>query len=154
MDVLIIYGSTGGNTELVVDQVSGFLCESGLSVVCRKVERFKFESLVDEIKQAKVLILASPTYGHGQLQEDIIPFVQRLDGMEFPDLHYTVIGLGDPKYDSHYHIESAVILESIMESLKAKKLLYPLRISRSPVLQIDNLIPKWSQKFSEEFLKI
>lgn len=147
--VLIIYGTTGGNTELTVEQVALILEEKNVEVEVRKVERYAFDILFEEMKSVDMVILASPTYGHGQLQEHMIPFLRKLADVTLEGKPYCVIGLGDPKYDSHYHIESSSILEKAMNKCKAKKVHYALRISRSPVLQIDNLIPKWTEKLSE-----
>jgi len=148
--VLIIYGSTGGNTEFTVERVAQLLEESGQHVHIRRVERYSYEDLLDEIQKADFLVLASPTYGHGQLQEDMIPFVNQLKGEDLDGKPYVVIGLGDPKYDDHYHIESTFILEELLDSCGAKKMHYALRISRSPMLQVNNLIPKWAEKLNQK----
>lgn len=147
--VLIVYGSTGGNTEMVVEQVACILEEVGHCLELKRVERFDHANLIDEMKCADFVILASPTYGHGQLEPHMMPFLETLKDTDLKGVKYAVIGLGDPKYDSHYHIESTRILEEVMDSCGADRVHYALRISRSPVLQIDNLIPKWSEKFLE-----
>ena len=147
--VLIIYGTTGGNTELTVEEVVDLLKEKKIDAKMMKVEKFAFDSLWEEMGVAGVVILASPTYGHGQLQEHMIPFFLKLSEMKLEGKPYAVIGLGEPKYDSHYHIESSTILEKAMNACKAKKIHYALKISRSPVLQMENLIPKWTEKLAE-----
>lgn len=151
--VLIIYGSTGGNTEFTVERAADLLEESGHDVVIMRVERYTYADLMDAIRKADFLVLASPTYGHGQLQEDMIPFVKQLKDEDLTGQPYAVIGLGDPKYDDHYHIESTFILEELLDSCGAKKMHYALRISRSPMLQVNNLIPKWAEKFAEKIEK-
>ena len=147
--VLIIYGTTGGNTELTVEEVADLLKAKKIEAKIMKVEKYTFDSLWEEMRVAEFLVLASPTYGHGQLQEHMIPFLQKLSMMKLEGKPYAVIGLGDPKYDNHYHIESSTILEQALNKCGAKKIHYALRISRSPLLQVDNLILKWTEKFIE-----
>lgn len=148
-EILIIYGTTGGNTELVVDQVASILGENGFCTRLMRADRVSIEEIMEAVKVSQIIVLASPTYGHGQLQEHMVPVVDALKGTALTGKKYAVIGLGDPKYDDHYHIESTFILESVMETTGATRMHYALRISRSPLLQVDNLIPKWTEKFME-----
>lgn len=148
--ILIIYGSTGGNTEFTVERVAQLLEEKSHDVDLRRVERYQYADLMKVVNKADFLVLASPTYGHGQLQEDMIPFVRKLRNEDLKGKLYAVIGLGDPKYDDHYHIESTFILEELLNGCGATKMHYALRISRSPMLQVNNLIPKWADKMAEK----
>lgn len=147
MKILIIYGSVGGNTELAADQAALCLKLKGHSV---KIQRAELSRPAD-LKMCDALIFASPTYGHGILQSDMAKFTGQLTPACLKNKPCAVIGLGDPKYDAYYHIESADILELAVKNLGGKLIVPPLRISRSPVLFLDNLISKWAGMFSSAF---
>ncbi len=145
--LFIIYGSTGGNTEIVVDHAAQFFRAQGQLVTIKRAEQSEPEDLL----KADGVILASPTYGHGTLQPDMAIFTEKLKGLRLKHKPCAVIGLGDPKYEPHYHVESANTLEKLIEALGGDLVLPALRISRSPVLFLDNLIPQWTKEFLETY---
>ncbi len=138
--VLMVYGSTGGNTEMAVDHIAGLLRERSHSVHLQRAEL----TVPDDLHSADVVVLASPTYGHGTLQPDMALLVDELRHLDLGGKPCAVIGLGDPKYEPQYHIESANTLEKLVQSMNGRLLLPSLRISRSPVLFLDTLIPHWA----------
>lgn len=142
--ILIIYGSTGGNTEMVAEKVAIVLAEKGNKVIKKRVEK----SSPHEMSKFDLSILASPTYGHGILQEDFIPFYKALQQTPLKNHRCAVIGLGDPKYDAQYHIESATILEDVIKKNEGQLILHALKISRSPVPHLDTKIKKWTEELN------
>ncbi len=109
----IVYGSGGGNTELVVNAIKDYLEGAGGSVVVHKAKVSNFDSL----GESKLYVLASPTYGHGQLEKYMGRFISSYKkcSFEIKDKKFAVIGLGDKKYDSDYFMESAKILEGFVD---------------------------------------
>jgi len=105
--VLFIYGSTGGNTEMVVENVADILRAKKYKV---EVKRAELSNAKDLLK-CDVCILASPTYGHGLLEMYMGKFVKGMKEIDLKGKPCAVIGLGDPKYEAQYHIESAPVLE-------------------------------------------
>ena len=140
--VLFVYGSTGGNTEMVVENVSELLKAKKHKVVIQRAET----SDVKEILKYDVCVLASPTYGHGLLEGHMAKFVKGLKEVDLKGKPCAVIGLGDPKYEAQYHIESAPILEKRLTDAGGKILLPALRISRTPVMHLKGIIPNWANQ--------
>jgi len=140
--VLFIYGSTGGNTEMVVEKVAELLEAKKHKVVLQRAEM----SQPKDVLGCDVLILASPTYGHGLLQEYMRKFIKGLKEIDLKGKPCAVIGLGDPKYEAQYHIESATTLEKVLTDHGGKILLPALRISRTPVMHLKGLIPNWTKQ--------
>jgi len=142
-----IYGTTGGNTELVVDEVVDVLKQKGIRVTAARAE----QSCPEDCAKADVLLLASSTYGHGLLQEYMEVFVGqvRKAGLALGGKPYAVIGLGDPKYDPEHHIEAAPVLEKFLNDRGGKKLIPSLKISRSPVPHLDLRIKEWAGSLAE-----
>ncbi len=150
--IKIIYGSAGGNTEMVCEKVAGILSAHG-----HKVEMLKAK-LTDPMKLVKggehgdfdLLILASPTYGHGQLEQYFDKFLQGLAAVELKDRNCAIIGLGDPKYDSDYHIESAKFIMDFLKKKGAKILHMPLRVSKCPLPLLIGHVDKWAEKINDQ----
>jgi len=148
-NILILFGSTGGNTKIVVDKVSNVLISQGHQVTVKRIEKasakdpFNFD----------LTILASPTYGHGVLQKDVKVFREKMLEESYINISFAVIGLGDYKYDADYHLESANILEETITDLKGILAHDALRVSKSPLKTLTSIIPKWAQTLSDTLKK-
>lgn len=140
--ILAIYGSTGGNTELVVEQVQKILEEGSHSVETKRVEK----ASKDDIKDHDLYILASPTYGHGVLQFEFQPFADTLTEKEMSGKKFAVIGLGDQRYEKEYLLESAKTLETLVKENGGELIVPPLRILNNPVQHLDTLIKTWAEQ--------
>lgn len=134
MKTLIVYGSCGGNTKLVCDEVAAILgdCEV-LPAKVASVERL-------EKRDFDLLILASPTYGHGLLEDYMAAFVAKAGKVDLSGVKAVAIGLGDKKYDSDYHMEAADILTRFLRERGAEVVRHPLEINRSPLPYLENLV--------------
>ncbi|MDP4008677.1 MAG: flavodoxin domain-containing protein [Candidatus Peregrinibacteria bacterium] len=152
--VSIIYGSTGGNTEMVAEAVQCALEDGGCKVGLMRVERYSIEELFSAIENSDLFIIAAPTYGHGEMQEDLKPFLHELKSYDLKGKKCAVIGLGEAKYDAHYHIAAVPIIEEIIKDANGEFIFRPLRISGSPVANLDRLIPLWTKGLIEEISKI
>lgn len=142
--VLIIFGSTGGNTELVTDDVASVLNEKGHKVTVERAEKFDPK----KIKTFKMIIFAGSTYGQGLLQGHMKAFLKKND-FDLKDKKCAVIGLGDNKYNTEYVIESANILKKEIEERNGKLIIEPLRINKTPVPHLNKKIKKWAEKLSK-----
>ncbi|QQS59183.1 flavodoxin family protein [Candidatus Peregrinibacteria bacterium] len=144
--VRIIYGTTSGNTELVCEMVQKVLEERCLSVAIERVEK----SQPEDIFLADCTILASSTYGHGILQDHFIPYAKKLEVLDFSNHLFAVIGLGDPKYDRQYNIESANILEHLVQNRDGTLLQHALRVNEMPLRHLEDTVRKWAEHLAEE----
>ena len=60
-----------------------------------------------------------------------------------------VIGLGDPKYDVDYNIEAAQILSDWFEAHGANQIIEPLKVNKSPLPQLNELVETWAKELGE-----
>lgn len=144
--VKIVYGSVGGNTELVCERVAEVLQIKGHAVEILKAQ------LTDpaNLGEWDLLVLACPTYGIGELEDYFEIFMEKLKEVELNGRKCAIIGLGDPKYDLDYHLESAKIIMDFLKKKEAKILHIPLRISRAPLPLIkDGFVDRWAEKIAE-----
>ncbi len=140
--ILFIFGSTGGNTEMVVEFVADLLRQKKYEV---QIKRAEMSGSKDMLK-ADVVVLGSPTYGHGLLEDHMAKFARAMKDIDLKGKPCAVIGLGDPKYEAQYHIEAAPDLEKAIQGSNGKLILPSLRISGAPVMHLKGLIPHWTKQ--------
>lgn len=143
--IKIIYGTCGGNTELVCEKVAEVLS------IKHNVELKKAKiTNSNEIGDYDLLILASPTYGHGQLETYFDKFLKKLEKENLNGKKCAVIGLGNLKYDADYHLESAKIITNFLNRKEANIISKPLLVSKCPIPFLDKHVKSWA----EELLRI
>lgn len=91
----IVYASMTGNTEEIADVVAEKLESLGLDVdidECTTVDASDFQ-------EADIAIVASYTYGDGELPDEIVDFYDDLQDLDLTGKLFGVIGSGDTFYD-------------------------------------------------------
>ncbi|MDD2913509.1 MAG: flavodoxin family protein [Candidatus Paceibacterota bacterium] len=141
--IKIVYGTCGGNTELVCLKVAEILSKKH-DVELKKAKLIEPE----KIGQYDLLILASPTYGHGQLEEYFRIFLKKLTGENLKGKNTAAIGLGDLKYDNDYHLESGKIIMDFFKKKETNIICSPLLVSKSPLPFLDKHVSDWAEKLS------
>lgn len=93
--VKIVYASMTGNTEEIADIVANKFTELGHDVEvdeCTTVDAADFED-------ADVAIVATYTYGDGDLPDEIVDFYEDLADVDLSGKIFGVVGSGDTFYD-------------------------------------------------------
>jgi len=88
MEITMIYGSDGGNTEDIATQIADKLDATVKSIDVSK-------ATADDFTQAQNLILGTSTWGEGDLQSDWEDFIDELDSIDFSGKKVALFGLGD-----------------------------------------------------------
>ncbi|EPT8104457.1 TPA: flavodoxin [Streptococcus pyogenes] len=91
----IVYASMTGNTEEIADIVANKLQELGHDVdidECTTVDASEFEN-------ADIAVVATYTYGDGDLPDEIVDFYEDLQDLDLEGKIYGVVGSGDTFYD-------------------------------------------------------
>ena len=96
-----------------------------------------------------LLILACPTYGHGELEQYFGKFLGQMASEDLSGKSCSVIGLGDAKYDRDYHLESIKIISDFLNKKHAKLIGMPLRISKCPLPLMNGHVDRWAMKIDE-----
>ena len=143
--VLLIFASCGGNTELASEKVAEVLTSKGHEVTVQRAEC----SEADDLNSFPAVILASPTYGEGLLEPDMLTFLNQARGhVSLANKKCASMGLGDAKYFPYYMAESAVILEDVIREFGGEPLIPALQINKSPVPQLEGSITQWAEKLA------
>lgn len=142
--VVIIYGTSGGNTEIVCQKIADVLRSRKMEVELRRVEQCSAQ----DVLTGDLCILAAPTYEHGIIQYHFLPFLKELRKIDLRKHKMAVVGLGDPSYDMHYHIESANTLTDAITDANGALVGRPLRVSGLPFGQLETRVAKWAEELA------
>jgi flavodoxin I len=150
----IIFSSIGGNTLLVVQKIAQILEKnSEQNPVPVEVNMYRVDNCDPAvINNCDCVILASPTYGQGTLEEHFPSFLKKI-ASEVEGKKFAVVGLGDNRYYPEYLTESGGILEEFVKNNNGQLLVPALRIGMPPIKFIDKLVPKWVEKLVVEMGK-
>jgi flavodoxin len=143
LQVHIIYASTGGNTEHVMEQVAKYWQAQGVTVNLHRAEQTPVSVVTDN----KYFLLATSTWDHGTLN----PFYNKLlSEIKKTDLNGKVasfIGLGDRRYEKHYFCNGMKIIKETWEQQQGTSIGVALTIGREPFEDlIDKMIEKWANE--------
>ena len=144
--ILIVYSSVGGNTELTVTKVKEVLSNFGISVDTARCVTVS----PSDLEKYSLVVLASPTYYHGLLEDHFSLFIAKLQQTPeiITDKKFSIIGLGDKKYDLDYTTEAASILEQFIKENNGVLAHPSLRINGYP-LSKESTIIKWAERLAK-----
>ena len=141
--ILLVYGSTTGNTESVATLIDEILKEKGLDVTMKDV----IDANVSELSGYDAVLLGSSTWGdeEKELQEDFVFFYEDMDGIELDNQKIGIFGCGESSYE---HFCGAVdLLEERVEEKGGKLLNESLRIDGDPGDVLDE-ISDWATEIA------
>lgn len=141
-NILIIYGSTTGNTEIAAEQISNHL--SALSPKMQDVT----DTSPEELTEYDVIIAGSSTWDDGLLQTDFRDFVENLK-IDLTGKKIAAFGLGDTNYPEF--CKSAGILQDTFAKLGCQAIVEPLKIDGFPDEQEnEQKIEQWCAQIKNQ----
>jgi flavodoxin I len=140
--ILIVYGSTTGNTEMVAEQIMDSLKNHEVSL------QDAADTSPEDLTKYDVLVLGSSTWDDGLLQQDFRDFVEGLE-IDLTDKKLAIFGLGDSNYPDF--CEAADILEKIFTKLGGETIVATLKIDGFPdEEENEQKIEAWCQALSQK----
>ena len=149
--VHIIYASTSGHTEFVVDHVMEVVLQS-LPKDHHDVEIEKQRAelaTADDMLRGDVLILATSSWNTGGPEGQMNPHMHgllrdRAAGLDLQKKNVAVIGLGDDRY--HFLCRAADLMIEYIETHNGTLIRPELRIVNEPYGQ-EKTVEEWTQQF-------
>ncbi len=138
----IIYASTSGHTEYVIDVLQGELQTAGISLTRQIAEK----ATAEDFAKGDVLLLACGTWNTGSIEGQLNPHMHELLKVRVKDLDLkkkqcTFIALGDERY--HYTARAGEHLRAFIETHGGVISHDPLTIVNAPYEQ-EAKIAKWA----------
>lgn len=99
MNIKLVYASLTGNTEMLSDLIiEKFEEQKGI-----EIEKLFIEDMVDYdiLDDADAFIVATYTYGEGDLPEEMEEFFEEIGQKDYSGKVYGVIGTGDTIYEQY-----------------------------------------------------
>ena len=127
--VLIVYGSTTGNTETAASFAAQALQDRGLDVVVRNAAKVSAPELADGFD---LVLLGSSTWGDEdiELQDDFQPLYDDLEEAGLRGRKVAIFGCGDSSYPHFCGAVDAITEKA--EALGAELVAEPLKIDGDP----------------------
>ncbi len=144
--VHIIYASTSGHTEHVVDTLIGFLKEKAPHIAA---ERQRAElATPEDLRRGDLVILGSGTWNFGGVEGQLNQHMHRLlferaKDIDLAGKRIAFISLGDDRYYFTTRCTEKFML--FLKSSRAKMALIPLIVLNEPYGQ-EERIRKWGEK--------
>ena len=109
--VVLIYGSTTGNTEALSEHVAAGLERGMAEVTVKDVAK----ASVDELANYDAIVFGCSTWGEGDLQDDFFDFYEAMDGISLKGKKAAVFGPGDSE---EYQDSFCTAVDILQESLE------------------------------------
>jgi flavodoxin I len=106
----IFYGSTTGNTQSVAEKIQELFGQD--SAELSSISEASSETLA----AYQYLVLGSSTWGIGELQDDWLPGIEKLDSVDWSGKKVALFGTGDPQgYPDSFVDAIGIIYEKLAE---------------------------------------
>ena len=142
--VIVVYGSTTGNTEALAKAVVSGLEEGGLEVRMKNVS----EAEANELTDYDVIVLGCSTWGEGELQDDFIDFYEKMKNLSLSGKKAAVFGPGDKESYPDTFCKAVDLLEEKLKESGAKIVAESFKVDGEVEEVIENA-KNWGLKIAK-----
>lgn len=143
----LVYASTSGNVETVVERVAQILQAQGFTTELHRAEK----TAIDLIAQNDTFVLATSTWEHGRLN----PFFEKLHAAmketQMAGKKAAFIGLGDKRYEPVLFCEGMETVRKTWLNQGGEEIGTALKIQGEPYAQLETVVGPWAQEVAKEF---
>lgn len=141
-NIHLIYASTTGNTEAVMEKIAEVLNEAGFQTELHRSESTDISILNDN----DMFILGTSTWGHGVINPFFDELLEAIGQADLTGKQAAFVGLGDKQYEPVYFNKGVEILKETFTKAGGTEIYQTLIIDGDPFAILDNKIPYWTQK--------
>lgn len=139
MEIHLIYASTSGNVERVVETVAEVLSQNGFEPELHRSE----QTLIDVIKNNSLFIIATSTWEHGALNPFFVPLFKEMQQTDLHGKRAAFIGLGDMRYEPVLFTEGMEQVREMWLAQGGEEVGTRLKIQGEPYAQLENHVKPW-----------
>ncbi|MBP7700608.1 flavodoxin family protein [Candidatus Woesebacteria bacterium] len=147
LPIHIIYASTSGNTEYVMDMVAQLWREKGKKVILHRSEKTD----ISVVKDNHNFLLATSTWDHGTINPFFDVLLAKINKTNLTGKKSAFIGLGDRRYEKHFFCSGMTLLKEVWEKNGGESTGVALTIGREPY---DDAIAKLVSDWAETTLRL
>lgn len=143
--ILIVYGSTTGNTESVAETIGSKLETAGHTVSVKEVSDVSTKGLCNAYD---TVLFGCSTWGNDEieLQDDFVPFFDSFDALEAKGKNVAVFGCGDSGYT--YFCGAVDAIQEKLSEQGANILVEGLKIDGDPQSE-KSAIDAWADSVAK-----
>jgi len=145
----LIYASTTGNTEAVMDKVGEVLTENNIEYVSQRAEETEESLIADN----DTFILATSTWGHGIINPFFDELLEYISNNSMSGKKAAFIGCGDKNYEPELFNNGIKILKEAFLKSGGEEVDRTLIIDGDPFPILDTKVPYWTEKVITAFKK-
>lgn len=139
----IVYASTGGNTEHVMEQVAKYWREQGVTVELHRSE----QTPLSVISENTNFLFSASTWDHGTINPFFTVLLEQMKTVDFTGKTASFIGLGDRRYEEHYFCAGMTLIKEVWEQNHGTSVGVALTIGREPFEEvIETAVKTWAEK--------
>ncbi|OGD95864.1 hypothetical protein A3F02_01880 [Candidatus Curtissbacteria bacterium RIFCSPHIGHO2_12_FULL_38_9b] len=146
MDINLIYASTSGNVEIVMESIAKVLSTKGFRTFLFRAERTPIEA----VKNNDNFIFGTSTWQHGQLNPFFLKLYEQLNLLDCHHKKAAFAGLGDRRYEPVLFCEGIEKIRKLWLKKGGKEIGSVLRIEGEPYNQLDSIVLDWVNKIAEK----
>jgi len=142
MSIDIVYASTSGNVEIVIETIAKVLHQNGLDAKLNRAEKTPIET----IKKNKHFVFGTSTWDHGQLNPFFQELYKAMQTENFQNKEAAFIGCGDRRYEPVLFCEGIERIHRLWIKKGGKVVGTILKIQGEPYAILDSLVVPWASK--------
>jgi len=143
--IYLVYASTSGNVEKVVETVAEVLQAQGFQTELHRAEKTSIEL----ITQGQSFVLATSTWEHGRLNPFYEKLAEAMTQNRMDGKRAAFIGLGDRRYEPVLFAEGMEKVRQIWLNQGGQELGGRLRIQGEPYDKLETAVKPWAVNLAQ-----
>lgn len=142
MSIQLIYASTTGNTEAVMEKIAEILNEKNIENELNRAE----QTSISKVLESKQIIFGTSTWGHGEINPFFDELLAEIKSNDMSGKTAAFVGLGDKAYEPELFNNGIRILKEAFVTSGGTALPNELIIDGDPFAILDTKVPYWTDK--------
>jgi len=140
MDIHLIYASTSGNVEIVMETIAKILKDKEFKVFLSRAEETKPQT----VKNNQRFIFGTSTWNHGRLNPFFDNLVEKMQSINCHNKQAAFVGLGDRRYEPVLFCEGIEKIRKLWLTKGGEQITTTLKINGEPYAQLETIIAPWA----------
>jgi flavodoxin len=139
----IIYASTSGNVEMVVEYAAEIWRTHNIPLELHRAEMTQASIIADN----SLFVLATSTWDHGTLNPFFQPLHDAMATMSLTGKRAAFIGSGDNRYEPVHFNRGMLQLREVWQQQGGEVIHRPLTLNGDPTAKLDTFVKPWAADF-------